>query len=152
MCASRAARRLTPELPALLDTRCCARNGRSRPAGRNHVHHAQLIGLQIGPHHTLDVLWCNRLDRVQPAGFTNTFAALQHVFSTPDRRVDEVFILSDGEPSVGPVKDPDTLLRLVRDANRYRKIRINTVFTGVGAGADFMAKLAEENHGEFVRK
>ena len=90
------------------------------------------------------------LDRVQPAGFTNTFAALQHVFSTPDLRVDEVFILSDGEPSVGAVQETGKILEAVRKLNRYQQIRINTVFTGRGDGAKFMRELAEQNHGVFV--
>ncbi len=48
--------------------------------------------------------------------------------------------------------DPDAILDLVRELNRYQKVRINTVFTGVGKGADFLRRLAAENDGVFVQK
>ena len=88
------------------------------------------------------------------------YAALLHVLGASQLRfgqqikngVEEVFLLSDGEPSVGSVKDPEEILRVVREINRYQKIRINTVFTGTDKGAEFMRKLAEQNHGVFVRR
>ena len=49
-------------------------------------------------------------------------------------------------------RDPDAILRLVQEVNRYQKIRINTVFTGTGTGADFLRRLAEENDGVFVQR
>ena len=73
---------------------------------------------------------------------------------------DEVFILSDGIPTMGDVKDPRELLALVRESNRYSRVVINTIYIAgdpegerraaqqVGmSGADFMRKLAEENGG-----
>ena len=51
---------------------------------------------------------------------------------------------------MGQVTDAKTILRLVKEINRYQKIRINSVFTGHGRGAEFMRKLAEQNHGVFV--
>lgn len=98
------------------------------------------------------------LGRIEADGGTNAFAALLYVLNASQivygqrvkNRVDEVFVLSDGEPSVGQVKDPEKILRLVQELNRYQKIRINTVFSGHGKGVEFMRKLAEENHGVFV--
>ncbi len=100
------------------------------------------------------------LGRLHAVGGTNVYAALLHVLGASQLRfgqqikngVEEVFLLSDGEPSVGSVKDPEEILRVVREINRYQKIRINTVFTGTDKGAEFMRKLAEQNHGVFVRR
>lgn len=71
---------------------------------------------------------------------------------------DELFILSDGLPSVGEVQDPQEILRLVAETNRYSKLRINTVYIAgpprlekraaeaVGmSGREFMRELAEQN-------
>jgi hypothetical protein len=63
-----------------------------------------------------------------------------------------LFVLSDGEPTAGQLKDAELLLQVVREANKYAKVRINTVFTGVGDGADLLRRLAEENGGVFVQR
>ena len=97
-------------------------------------------------------------ERVRPRGFTNTFEALSYVLDTARAkfgqesvdRVDEVFFLSDGEPSIGAVEDVKEILARVRKLNRLQQIRINTVFTGDGTGAAFMRELAKQNHGVFV--
>lgn len=73
---------------------------------------------------------------------------------------DEVFILSDGIPTLGDVRDPRELLGLIRETNRYSRVVINTIyiagdpenerkgaeFAGM-SGSDFMRKIAEENGG-----
>ncbi|MBI5850676.1 MAG: VWA domain-containing protein [Planctomycetes bacterium] len=73
---------------------------------------------------------------------------------------DEVFILSDGIPTLGDVRDPKELLGLIRETNRYSRVVINTIyiagdpenerkgaeFAGM-SGAEFMRKIAEENGG-----
>ena len=100
------------------------------------------------------------LGRMSANGGTNVFAALLHVLNASQARygqqiknqVDEVFLLSDGLPSTGPVTNPAEILRLVREINKFQKVRINTVFTGTGKGVDFMRRLAEQNHGAFVRR
>lgn len=76
---------------------------------------------------------------------------------------DEMFILSDGLPSVGDVQDPKQILRLIAETNRWSKLRINTVYISgdpkqeqraaeiVGmSGKDFMKKIAEQNGGTAV--
>ena len=67
-------------------------------------------------------------------------------------RIDELFVLSDGEPTEGQLQDAEMLLQVVREANKYAKVRINAVFTGAGAGADLLRRLAEENGGVFVQR
>lgn len=78
-------------------------------------------------------------------------------------RYDEVFILSDGIPTLGDVRDPKELLSLVDETNRYSRVVINTIYIAgdpeserkaqreVGmSGADFMRKMAEANGGRNV--
>ncbi len=125
-------------------------------ADRVHAWHEKSVAAR---HHSLRKLM-KTLESMQPAGFTNTHAALQTVLGGQRLagagggyeagQVDEVFLMSDGEPSVGDVQDVEKLLAAVRRANRYRQIRINTVFTGGGKGWRFMERLAAENHGVFV--
>jgi len=69
---------------------------------------------------------------------------------------DEIFLLTDGDPTVGEMTDTDRLCEEIRKINKTRKIRIHTIAVGVeGKGQspvnlDFLKKLAEENGGKFV--
>ncbi|HEU4417457.1 MAG TPA: VWA domain-containing protein [Planctomycetota bacterium] len=100
------------------------------------------------------------LSRLQPKGATNLFDGLATALQLREQRyggrvttrLDELFVLSDGEATAGPTKDVELLLQVVREANRYAKVRINTVFTGAGEGADLLRRLAEENGGVFVQR
>lgn len=100
------------------------------------------------------------LSRFRPNGGTNVYEALVqslaldelHYGEDGEKTIDELFLLSDGEPTEGQVKDPEDLLRLVAEANKYLRVRINTVFSGRGKGADFLRKLAEQNDGTFVQR
>ena len=97
------------------------------------------------------------LDRIRPDGGTNLFAAIHHVLNeaklkfgeSARNRVDEVFVLSDGLPT-GEVDDPEKILGIVHDMNRYQKVRIHTIFVGPNSSAGFMRRLAEANGGTFV--
>lgn len=100
------------------------------------------------------------LSRLRPNGGTNLFDGLVKALQLDElgygqqheMRIDELFVLSDGEPTEGDVRDPDQLLKLVREANKYAKVRIHCVFTGEGTGADLLRRLAEENDGVFVQR
>ncbi len=100
------------------------------------------------------------LTMVAADGGTNLHAALCEALQFEGLRygeeakceVDEVFLLSDGLPTEGDVRDPDEILEIVRQANRYLHVRIHTVFTGTGSGADFLRQLAEQNDGVFVQR
>ncbi|MBL9078805.1 MAG: VWA domain-containing protein [Planctomycetes bacterium] len=93
-------------------------------------------------------------------GGTNLYAALAEALGFERQRwadpgtgkVDEVFVLSDGEPTAGPVQDGDELLRLCTEANKYARIRIHAVFTGSGPGGELLRRLAEQNGGVFVQR
>jgi Mg-chelatase subunit ChlD len=99
------------------------------------------------------------LGRLQADGGTDIFEALTQALSLEKLRygqaapsgIDEVFLLTDGMPTVG-LTDPDKILDAIAAANRYLKVRIHTVFTGTGTGADFLKKLAEQNDGVFVQR
>jgi Mg-chelatase subunit ChlD/HEAT repeat protein len=72
----------------------------------------------------------------RPEGGTNLWSALEQALKTKslvygdryETNVDEIFLLSDGAPTVGEVLDPIEILRLVRESNRFARMRINTVF------------------------
>ena len=100
------------------------------------------------------------LSRMRAHGGTDLHQGLVAALGLRDRRfgelaatpIDELFVLSDGEPTAGAVRDPEEILRLVRTANVYLKARIHCVFAGKGEGAEFLRKLAVENGGVFVQR
>ena len=100
------------------------------------------------------------LSRLSPHGGTNIHDGLQTALQWGERRygemaatrIDELFVLTDGEPTAGAVTDTDDLLELVRESNKYAKVRIHAVFTGTGKGAEWLRKLAEENGGVYVQR
>ncbi|MFT7617248.1 MAG: hypothetical protein ACI97A_000882 [Planctomycetota bacterium] len=90
------------------------------------------------------VAWAKKL---QPRGGTNIHDALMAGLDL--KKVDTIFFLSDGSPSAGPVTNTDQILRLVREKNRFKRIRIHTIGVKLsGQMKEFMAKLAAQNYGE----
>ena len=91
-------------------------------------------------------------------GKTNTWAGLSAALGIGDGKKrdddyedvpDTIFFLSDGRPSHGVFRDPDDILREVRERNAVRKVVIHTI--GIGEfEIDFLARLAIENGGVFV--
>jgi len=100
------------------------------------------------------------LSRLNARGGTNLYAGLIAALEVEERKygdaelpkIDELFVLSDGDPTAGEIRDSDSICEMVRHANKYAKIRINTVFTGTGKGAELLQRLAEENGGVFVQR
>lgn len=100
------------------------------------------------------------LSHLKSHGGTNVYDGLAQALSLQQLKygqetpspIDEVFLLSDGEPTAGAVRDPEEILKLVRAANVYLKARIHCVFAGKGEGAEFLRKLAAENGGVFVQR
>lgn len=86
------------------------------------------------------------LERVRPLGGTNVYGALERAFEDPE--VDTIFLLSDGEPSVGAVIDPFGIRSEVADWNRNRGVIINSI--AVGAELDLLRWLAEDTGGTYV--
>ncbi|MBM3974898.1 MAG: VWA domain-containing protein [Planctomycetes bacterium] len=100
------------------------------------------------------------LSRLRAHGGTDLHAGLAQALQVEARRfgeptaamIDELFVLSDGVPTVGDMQDAEPLLREVREANKYAKVRIHCVFTGDGRGADLLRALAAQNGGVFVQR
>ncbi|MCR9244320.1 MAG: VWA domain-containing protein [bacterium] len=115
------------------------------------------------------------LHKLEPDGGTNLWSSLEAALEisrmtygdTYEKVVDEIFLLSDGAPSAGEVLDPVEILRLVKEANRFAKVRINTVFISSEEPEDrrrrndtpwmdeikpeeLMRRLAKENGGKCV--
>ncbi|MEE9126196.1 MAG: VWA domain-containing protein, partial [Planctomycetota bacterium] len=112
------------------------------------------------------------LARKRADGGTNLFGGLKMGLemkslvyaSRYDSNVDEIFILSDGVPTVGDVTNMNEILRLVAETNRYSGVRINAIYLGSKSdervpgnrgrsereGGEFMKKLAEQNGGRFA--
>jgi hypothetical protein len=69
---------------------------------------------------------------------------------------DEVFLLTDGDPTVGEMTDTDRICEEVRKVNSVRKIKLHCVAVGTeGTGMSpvnlkFLKRLAKENGGKFV--
>lgn len=112
------------------------------------------------------------IDGLDADGGTNLWCALEEALkvkslvhtSRYETTVDELFVLSDGAPSVGEVIDPQQILRLVKETNRFASLRINTVFVHTEPPSvefrqqvdelsmlpeELMKRLAEENGGTF---
>ncbi|MFO1055288.1 MAG: VWA domain-containing protein [Planctomycetota bacterium] len=89
-------------------------------------------------------------------GATNLYGALADALDLGDpdaarkdlAGIDELFVLSDGQPSAGACTDTEAILAAVHDANRYRHVRIHTVM--LGGAMEFVRRLAEENGGRCV--
>ncbi len=60
-----------------------------------------------------------------------------------------MLVLSDGEPTAGPITDTLGILTAVSEANT-KKISISTVAFGYGADEGLMANLASQNNGFFI--
>ncbi len=84
-------------------------------------------------------------------GETWTDHALREAFGAPGLRA--IFLLSDGAPRRdNQLLETKPILQWVREANRFRRIRINTVgFAQAGKNLrQFMGLLARQNNGEYI--
>ncbi|MFK7738742.1 MAG: HEAT repeat domain-containing protein [Planctomycetota bacterium] len=111
------------------------------------------------------------VEKLRPLGGTNLWSGIEKALDIKtleygnhyETTVDEIFLLSDGAPSVGEVVDPVEILRLVQEINRFKEVRINTVFISsqtprqVAARQgemslspkELMKRMAKENGGKF---
>ncbi|MFT5288468.1 MAG: HEAT repeat protein/Mg-chelatase subunit ChlD [Planctomycetota bacterium] len=87
------------------------------------------------------------VSRLGAGGGTNLFGALELAFQ--DAEVDTIFVLSDGEPTVGSVTDPGGIRSRVAAWNKNRNVVIHTV--AVGGSLKVLEWLAEDSGGKHVR-
>jgi len=86
------------------------------------------------------------LDKSLPFGGTNIYASLRTAMQVPD--VQNIFLMTDGEPSVG-ITDTNRIVTDITRRNRDLRININTI-AGGQAKAEFLADLAAANGGQAV--
>ncbi len=99
------------------------------------------------------------IDGLQAVGGTNIYGALSEAFRLAqidpsgewsEPAVDTVFLLSDGQPSLGTSSDPDTILSMVKEFNEGAGIVIHTVGLSGSQDAYLMRNLAESNGGIYT--
>lgn len=101
------------------------------------------------------------LEGWRPWGGTDIHGALKTVFDMAERALDSdrprdedldtLFLLSDGAPSAGAVRDIELLLQFVAERNRVLRLRIHCLsFTGLAECRDFLARLAALGGGQYV--
>lgn len=83
-----------------------------------------------------------------PSGGTNMHAALQTAFA--DMAVDTVYLLSDGEPSLGAITDPEALAAEIARWNRSRRVTIHTI--AIGTDSPLLRQLAMQSGGIYLQR
>jgi hypothetical protein len=76
---------------------------------------------------------------------TNVFDTLEHALK--DKRVDTIFLLTDGVPSAGRIKDPALIAAEIRTLNRIRGATIHCI--AFGEESPLLKTLAAENGGQY---
>ena len=87
------------------------------------------------------------VERLGAAGGTNLYDSVKMAFA--DKDVDTIFIMSDGEPTVGEVIDPWRIREDVAFWNQHRKVKINTIM--VGGNFEVLEWLATDSGGTYVQ-
>ena len=87
------------------------------------------------------------LKDLNPWGGTNMFGGLRAAFEDPD--VDTIYLVSDGEPSLGEIIDPIAIREEIQDMNEDRGIIIHCI--AVGEALEVLKWLAEDSGGSYVR-
>ncbi len=77
---------------------------------------------------------------------TAIFDGLDAAFRV-DENAEVIYLLSDGLPSAGRVTAPDEIVRIVTEANRFRRITITAI--AVGRRSELMIDLARQNNGSY---
>jgi HEAT repeat protein len=86
-----------------------------------------------------------------PDGMTNVYGALETALK--DEKVDTIYLLSDGEPTVGEYIETEDLLEAVARLNQLQKVKINTIgFHLKAEERHLMQELAERNFGVFLSR
>jgi hypothetical protein len=85
------------------------------------------------------------LDGLKAKGETNLYDALMLTLS--DSEVDTIFLLSDGAPNRGARIEARDILEGIQLANRFRKVRINTI--QIGDPSPLMEAIAKSNGGQY---
>lgn len=82
----------------------------------------------------------------KPLGGTNIYDTLERALQ--DKRVDTIFLLSDGDPTEGEITDPAEIAEEILRLNRARRVTIHTI--AIGGDSPLLRRLARETGGEYV--
>ena len=85
------------------------------------------------------------IERLGASGGTNLYDSVREAFE--DKDVDTIFILSDGEPTVGDEIDPFRIRQDVAKWNKHRKVKINAI--AIGGNLEVLEWLAEDAGGTY---
>lgn len=88
------------------------------------------------------------VERQTPGGATAIYDALEMAFQ--DRRIDTIFLLTDGVPTGGTIDDPERIRAEVKLWNTSRHIRINCI--AIGTDSPLLRGLAKDTGGEYRRE
>ena len=83
--------------------------------------------------------------RIATGSGTNVFDTLE--FALKDKRVDTIYLLTDGLPTRGRITAPAAILEEIDVLNRARGVTIHTI--AFGAESDLLMQLAERNGGQY---
>lgn len=83
--------------------------------------------------------------KLKSGGGTNLYAALRLAFSDPE--VDTVYLLTDGEPTVGEVIDPTAIRERVNLWNKNRKVVLHSI--AFGGTFPILEWLAQDSGGSY---
>ena len=95
------------------------------------------------------------LQNMKPDDRTNTWGALALAFDlmgndkkSYEKGPDELYLVTDGAPSVGDIIEQDQILEAVLQLHKTKPIRINCI--GIGVNFKFMRKMARATGGKSV--
>ncbi len=97
------------------------------------------------------------IESLKAGGGTNIYEAMEKAFEfagpgatdeTKPLDVESIFLLSDGEPSAGPV----TSTEAVRKWNPLKRVKVHTIGLGDDCDEAFMRGLAADNGGVYIDK
>ena len=89
------------------------------------------------------------LAELPPTDGTNLYGALEAAFEDP--LVDTIYLLSDGVPSLGELRQPDLIRRSVLAWNDHREVVIHCVVMGLDEEQHPLARqLADDSGGSYV--
>jgi len=83
--------------------------------------------------------------RITTGSGTNVFDTLE--FALKDKRVDTIYLLTDGLPTRGRLTAPAEILKEIGILNRARGVTIHTI--AFGAESDLLRQLADQNGGQY---
>ena len=86
------------------------------------------------------------VDDLRADGGTNIYAALRAAFE--DDNIDTIYLVSDGDPTIGEVTDVEDLRAEVKRWNSTRNIVIHTI--AIGQPHQLLRDLADDHHGKYV--